>query len=124
MDCRECGTHCNKSYGLTPRLAYLAYERLMATGTVDEVIHGQQLITYAVTGPDLSALSQRLRTTPGVGQITPFGNTIHVTGRNDAALVAALAVLGGDSRYQIERIDATLEDVFISLMNDATDNFQ
>ena len=104
------------------RVAYLAYGRLLVTGTVDEVIHGQQLITYAISGPGLEKLSQSLREAPGI-QATPFGSTLHVTGREEAALEAALAPLRGKAGYRIEHVDSTLEDVFISLMSGVTDNY-
>jgi ABC-2 type transport system ATP-binding protein len=105
------------------RVAYLAYGRLLVTGTVDEVIHGQQLTTYALSGPALDAATRPLRRLPGV-QVTPFGHALHVTGHDAATLEAALAGLRADGRYRVEPVDPTLEDVFISLMADATDNFQ
>mgnify|MGYP003352557683 CR=1 FL=1 len=105
------------------RVAYLAYGRLLVTGTVEEVIHGRQLITYGVSGPGLDEVSRRLRDGAEI-QVTPFGNTLHVTGKDDAALLRVLAPLQADGRYRIGRVDSTLEDVFISLMGDARDNFQ
>jgi ABC-2 type transport system ATP-binding protein len=105
------------------RVAYLAYGRLLVTGTVDEVIHGQKLITYAISGPRLETVSRQLREAKEV-QVTPFGSTLHMTGREEAALDAALAPLRGQAGYRIERVDSTLEDVFISLMSGVTDNFQ
>jgi len=105
------------------RVAYLAYGRLLVKGTVDEVIRGQQLITYAVSGPGLETLSHQLRSVAGI-QVTPFGSTLHVTGREKATLSAALAPLQGRPGCRIERVDSTLEDVFINLMTDVTDNFQ
>jgi len=106
------------------RVAYIAYGKMLVNGTVDEVVRGQKLTTFAISGPDLVTLSHRLREQPGVGQVTPFGNTLHVTGTDAATLTAALAPLHSDARYRIERVDSTLEDVFISLMAGVTDNFQ
>ena len=105
------------------RLAYIAYGRLLVTGTVDEVVQAQKLATFAMSGPGLPALSQHLRSFPAVGQVTPFGNTLHVTGSDAVALAAALHAFNHDNQYRIEPIESTLEDVFISLMGDATDNF-
>jgi len=106
------------------RVAYIAYGKMLVNGTVDEVVRSQNLTTFAVSGPDLAALSRRLKEQPGVGQVTPFGNTLHVTGTDAAALSAALAPLRSDVRYRIEQVESTLEDVFISLMAGVTDNFQ
>ena len=43
------------------KLAYIAYGRLLAQGTAREVIAAQGLTTFAVRGPDLNALAERLR---------------------------------------------------------------
>lgn len=87
------------------------------------MVGSQGLTTYAVSGPNLAAMAEALRAQPGVGQVTPFGNTLHVTGRDAALLRAALAPCADDDDYRVEPIESTLEDVFISLMAGATDNF-
>ena len=105
------------------KLAYLAYGRLMAQGTADEVIAGQKLTTWEVSGGDLTAAAQRLRGRPGVEQVAAFGSSLHVTGRDPVALEAALreAVAGTDSRAQPAATG--LEDVFIHLTEQSVDNF-
>src|SRR5207237_9863716 len=40
--------------------------KLLAAGTVDEVISGVGLTTWSVGGPDLAQLVEQLRKTPGV----------------------------------------------------------
>ena len=107
------------------RLAYIAYGKLLATGTVEEVIAAQSLTAYSVTGPDLAQYAESLRTQePGVEQVTQFGNTLHVSGRDAAALAAVAARMGGDAAHRWEKIAPGLEDVFISLMGGSEDNFQ
>jgi ABC-2 type transport system ATP-binding protein len=105
------------------RLAYLAYGNLLARGTVDEVVAAAALTTWEVAGPGLAALADELRGRPGVEQVVPFGNTLHVTGRAAAQLEAAIAPLRARGPHQWTRITAGLEDVFISLMDTARDNF-
>lgn len=105
-------------------LAYIFDGQLLVTGTVAEIVRAQQLTTYAVSGPDISATGERLRGASGVAQVTPFGSVMHVTGQEADLLEAALAPLRGDARYRIERIDPTLEDVFISLMARPTESFR
>jgi ABC-2 type transport system ATP-binding protein len=105
------------------RLAYLAYGNLLARGTVDEVVAAAALTTWEVAGPGLAALAEELRGRPGVEQVVPFGNTLHVTGRMAAQLEAAIAPLRARGPHQWTRITAGLEDVFISLMDTARDNF-
>jgi ABC-2 type transport system ATP-binding protein len=104
------------------RLAYLAYGNLLARGTLDEVLHAAKLTTWTVTGPDLRALAAALRGRPGVEQVVAFGNMLHISGHDAAQLEAVVAALR-DSRHEWKQITAGLEDVFISLMGAARDNF-
>ena len=106
------------------RLAYLAYGNLLARGTVDEVVAAARLTTWEVTGPDLQRLAAALRGRPGVEQVVPFGNTLHVSGRDAARLDAALAPLRSGGPQHWGRISCGLEDVFISLMEEAKDNYR
>ena len=105
------------------RLAYLAYGKLLARGTLDEVLAASSLTTWAVSGPGLRALAETLRGRPGVEQVVAFGNTLHVSGRDATLLAAAIAAVR-DPRHEWTRITAGLEDVFISLMDTAQDNFK
>jgi ABC-2 type transport system ATP-binding protein len=104
------------------RLAYLAYGNLLARGTLAEVLAAAQLTTWNVSGPDLRVLADRLRGQPGVEQVVAFGNTLHVSGRDAAQLEATIAGVR-DPRHEWRIIRAGLEDVFISLMDAAKDNF-
>jgi ABC-2 type transport system ATP-binding protein len=101
------------------RLAYLAEGRLLATGTAAEVVAAQGLSGYNVSGQDLQALAERLRREPGVSQVTAFGTTLHVVGRDAGALAATAARVEAEGHSRWERIDPGLEDVFISLMQNA-----
>ena len=105
------------------KLAYIAYGRLLVQGTAKEVIAGQGLTTFAVRGPELTALTEKLRTMRGVEQTVAFGETVHVTGKDAALLERSLHDATASGDYDIARIDTGLEDVFIHLMQGATDNF-
>ena len=100
------------------RLAYLSDGTVLATGTVDEVVAQQGLAAWLVSGIDLAALERELRAAIGVAEVTPFGHTLHVTGRDPAALDAATAAWRADPRWHWQRSEATLEDVFIHLMTE------
>ncbi len=104
------------------RLAYLSYGRLLAHGTVDEVVAAGGLTTWAVSGPQLGGLAARLRAAPGVEQVVAFGNILHVSSRDAARLEAAIAA-ARDPRHEWTRIRSGLEDVFISLTSQSQDNF-
>ncbi|MBL9200920.1 MAG: ABC transporter ATP-binding protein [Opitutaceae bacterium] len=104
------------------RLAYLAYGQLLARGTVADVIASAKLTTWIVAGPRLRAIADALRGRAGVEQVVAFGNTLHVSGREAAQLDAAIAAVR-DAGHTWTRAAASLEDVFIGLMDTARDNF-
>ena len=104
------------------RLAYIAYGNLLASGTVAEVIQAAALTTWEVTGANLSVLADKIRGLPGVEQVVAFGTTLHISGRDEVQLRTSLGPwMNGN--YQWEPKASGLEDVFISLMETAEDNF-
>jgi ABC-2 type transport system ATP-binding protein len=105
-------------------IAYIAYGQLLVHGTVPEVIAQSHLTTYVVSGDDLGALATALSGKGGVDMVAPFGTSLHVSGRDAAALEAAIASYRADPRLRWEPSEASLEDVFIDLMGRARDNFQ
>ncbi|HEY1365379.1 MAG TPA: ABC transporter ATP-binding protein [Xanthobacteraceae bacterium] len=107
-------------------IAYIAYGVLLAHGTVEEVVRGAHLLTYtvsAVNGERLAQLAAELGRRPGIDMVAPFGSSLHVSGRDPAALEAAIAPERGRSDLAWTRSDPSLEDVFIDLMGRAKDNF-
>lgn len=105
-------------------IAYIAYGQLLTHGTVEEVIAGSQLTTYTVTGDDLNGLMEKLSGQSGVDMVAPFGTSLHVSGRDHAALEAAIAPYKSRKDLTWTHGEPSLEDVFIELMNRAQDNFQ
>ena len=105
-------------------IAYIAYGHLLVHGTVDEVIAKSALTTYTVTGDDLQSLAAQLSGQPGVDMVAPFGNSLHVSGRNKAALEATIARWRARSGLNWQFAHPSLEDVFIDLMSRSRDNFQ
>jgi ABC-2 type transport system ATP-binding protein len=100
------------------RLAYIAYGHLLATGTVQEIVASERLVTYEIAGPQLYGLIDRIRGLPGVEQVVAFGLTLHVSGRDAEALARSLAPYG-DAPLTVQQIPSNLEEVFISLMRKA-----
>ncbi|MBU6410981.1 MAG: ABC transporter ATP-binding protein, partial [Verrucomicrobia bacterium] len=104
------------------RLAYIAYGNLLASGSGPEVVKAAGLTTFEITGPHLYAFEQKLRGRPGIEQVVAFGSTLHVSGRDAEKLRAGInSFLTGE--YHCEPVPSRLEDVFISLMETAKDNF-
>ena len=104
-------------------LCYIAYGKLLARGTEREIIDAAGLKVWAVQGPELDALVEPLKAAPGVLSVAAFGNTLHVAAQDEALLDAAVAPLRGRSDLAWTRAGANLEDVFISLIARAQDNF-
>jgi len=105
------------------KLAYIAYGKLLAQGTSKEVIESQDLATWSIQGEQLSELSEKLRTTPGVDQTVVFGAALHASGRDHAALERAIRQATAGTTLRMEPIETGLEDVFIYLMSHSKDNF-
>jgi ABC-2 type transport system ATP-binding protein len=101
------------------KLAYILNGRLLAQGTVEEVVAGQALVGWSVEGPDLVKLAEKLRAIKSVEQIAAFGGRLHVVGRDKDRMDADLASFREDSKYKWERVQPGLEDVFIHLMKTA-----
>jgi ABC-2 type transport system ATP-binding protein len=104
-------------------IAYIAYGDLLAHGTVDEVIRAARLTTFNVSGEGLAELGAKLEHAPGVDMVAPFGTSLHVSGRDRAALEAAIAPYRDSPSLAFEPAPPTLEDVFIDLMSRSKDNF-
>jgi ABC-2 type transport system ATP-binding protein len=108
-------------------IAYIAYGVLLAHGTVEEVIAASHLTTYTVSaknGEGLNKYADELEHRPGVDMVAPFGTSLHVSGRDQAALDAAIAPDRNRPDLVWARSEASLEDVFIDLLAKAQDNFQ
>jgi ABC-2 type transport system ATP-binding protein len=97
-------------------LAYIAYGKLLAHGTIREVIEQADLATWEVEGPAVMAVAEELRGKPGVEMVAPFGNTLHVSGTDRAALESTLSPIGAREGLAAREVAPSLEDVFIHLM--------
>ncbi|MCC7271615.1 MAG: ABC transporter ATP-binding protein [Alphaproteobacteria bacterium] len=105
-------------------IVYIAYGRVLARGTTESVIRESGLATRRATTPDPEALARALRDRPGVEMVVRFGNSLHVSGHDAAALDAAIAAVRADPATVWAADDPTLEDVFIALMGQTRDTLQ
>ncbi len=103
------------------KLAYIAYGELLERGTARDIIGRQGLATWMVRGESLALLGDRLRGKPGVEQVAVFGETMHVTGKDADTLFKTLEKEVGTS-FTWDRIESSIEDVFIYLMAKAGGN--
>ena len=116
-------THYMDEASRCHKLAYIAYGKLLAQGSAAEVIAGQHLSTWAIYGERLIELQETLRRQPGVEQTVTFGNVLHVSGTDDAALQRAVDAFVAAKGLRAEKLDTGLEDVFIYMMSRSADNF-
>jgi len=110
-------------------ILYIAYGKLLARGSVPQVIAQAHLSAWAVEPKDhdgaaVADLAKALQQRPGVDMVAPFGSLLHVCGRDGPALDAATSAERADPHFSWRRVDPSLEDVFIDLMSRSQDNFQ
>lgn len=105
------------------RIAYLAYGELLITGTVTEVIEQTRLKTWEISGNVTTSLLQIIKKVDGVVQAALFGNTIHACGYHSEVIERGIKQLSAAYSFQWKSIPSTLEDAFISLVNQSPEPF-
>jgi ABC-2 type transport system ATP-binding protein len=81
------------------RISYISYGRMLASGTVEEVIRNAGLTTFVVSGA-----------------------TLHIVGSDKAALGESLEEIGRRDGITVKPGETSLEDVFIQFMAGSKDN--
>ena len=104
-------------------LVYIAYGKILARGSEREIIDAARLQVWSISGIGLADVIAPLKASPGVLSVAAFGNAVHVAGQDVALLGRALEHIRQDYPVQISPAQANLEDVFISLIATAQDNF-
>ena len=101
------------------RIVYILNGKIIARGTVAEVIPQSGLITFVVRGSNVRHFAEQLRKTPGIEYVAFFGAVLHVSGHDHAALECALADIRREPGIEVEEVQPSLEDVFIQLQKEA-----
>ena len=104
------------------RIHYISYGKLLASGTVGEVVADAHLTTWVLEGGDLTAAVRALNGAPGVEQVAPFGTTIHVVGGDADALEKTVRQTAEQTGAEAHKGETSLEDVFIRFMAESKDN--
>jgi len=99
------------------RVVFINLGRIVARGTVQEVIQQSGLITFIVEGPDVRQFLPQLEGKPGIEHVAFFGAALHVSGHDHALLERALAPLRTRPGIDIREAVPSLEDVFIHLQS-------
>lgn len=110
-------THYMDEASRCHKLAYISSGRLLAQGSAAEIIRHTQLTTWAIHGEHLVQLQEKLKQKPGVEQTVVFGDVLHGSGRDAAALEQSVQAIAAEKALRTEKIDTGLEDVFIYMMS-------
>jgi ABC-2 type transport system ATP-binding protein len=97
------------------RIVYINQGRIIARGTVQDVIKQSGLATFVIEGRDVRRLLPQLEGKPGVEHVAFFGAALHASGHDRAALAATIAALRDEKGVEIREEAPSLEDVFIHL---------
>jgi ABC-2 type transport system ATP-binding protein len=98
------------------RINYISYGKLMASGTVDEVVRNAGLTTFVLEGAGINGAAKALAALPGVDQVAPFGLSLHVVGQDAEALEKSVDAVAHEHAITARRGQTSLEDVFIQFM--------
>jgi ABC-2 type transport system ATP-binding protein len=101
------------------RIVYLLNGKLVARGSVAEVIAQSGLSTFTIEGRDVRRLEGELQEKPGVDYVGFFGAALHVSGRDHEALEKTVAPYRNRNGISVSETRPSLEDVFIHLEEEA-----
>ena len=106
-------------------IIYIAQGRILAEGSVSDVIAAAGLSTWQVAlreyvGARLAELSRELDQTPGIDSVAAFGTGLHVGGKDEARLEAAIRQWRNSPELVWSPAKPTLEDAFIHLVAEAS----
>ena len=102
------------------RIVYILNGKLVARGSVAEVIAQSGLATFVLEGAHVRHLLPQLQNKPGIEYAGFFGAALHVSGRNHTALEAAVAPYRSQPGVTVVETPPSLEDVFIHLQEGVT----
>ncbi len=104
-------------------LVYIAYGKILARGSERQIIDNAALVVWSIQGEGVQAVLAPLKAASGVLSVAAFGNAVHVAGTDRALLEQALATVRERPGLRVSPAQANLEDVFISLIARARDNY-
>ena len=100
------------------RIVYILNGKMVAGGTVAEVIGQSGLVTFILEGKEARHLIGDFQDKPGVDYAGFFGAALHVSGRDRAALEKTIAAYRERPGLEVREEAPSLEDVFIQLQEE------
>ncbi len=104
-------------------LIYIAYGKILTRGTEQQIIKEADLQVRSIQGDSLIEISNDLKKCEGILSVAAFGNSIHVAARESKTLDKAIESIRHAEGLLIAPVQANLEDIFISLIATAKDNY-
>jgi len=101
------------------RIVYILNGKMVAGGTVAEVIARSGLVTFILEGKEARHLIGDFQNMPGVDYAGFFGAALHVSGKDRAALENTIAPYHDRPGLSVREEAPNLEDVFIQLQEKA-----
>src|SRR5262249_35003198 len=99
------------------RVVYINLGRIIARGTVQDVIQQSGLITFLIEGRDVRRLLPQLEGKPGIEHVAFFGAALHASGHDRGLLESTIEPLRKQRDVTINEATPNLEDVFIYLQD-------
>jgi ABC-2 type transport system ATP-binding protein len=101
------------------RIVYILNGKMVAGGTVAEVIARSGLVTFILEGKEARHLIGDFQGKPGVDYAGFFGAALHISGKDRAALENTIAPYHDRAGLSVREEPPNLEDVFIQLQEKA-----
>ncbi|KFJ44046.1 ABC transporter ATP-binding protein [Francisella philomiragia] len=104
---------CNK-------LSYIAYGKLLSSGTQKDIINSCGIKTYNISGKNVYSLVLELQDNTEIEQVSMFGSSVHLSVKNNVDITHIQTEY---NQFEWQSIETSLEDAFIYLMSSQKDNF-
>nr|WP_281377765.1 ABC transporter ATP-binding protein [Sphingobium subterraneum] len=100
------------------QVVYMSRGRLVAKGTVAEMIANSGLVTFRADGPGVRKLMAALKRASGVEHVAYFGAALHVSGTDRSLIERTIGELRSQN-IEWREVVPNLEDAFIALTQKA-----
>ena len=98
------------------RIVYLSGGHIVTQGTPEQITRDAGLVTFEATGDGVDQAARKLRGVTGVDATTVFGHSVHIAGKDRAALERVIANFDPENKMGWHEVSPRLEDVFIQLL--------
>jgi len=114
-------THYMEEAEYCTRLALMNRGRLIALGTPDRLRNGMTAPLFELQTGDSLKTVKLLQRTEGIVEVAMFGRAIHVTARSEdeaRSMIPKILESHEIPLFSIDRVEPSLEDVFVSLVQE------